>query len=203
MRKNTQEVFYSTRPSTFITSEHETYTSVASRLSLLPLPSLVQGEYVSCLLSLLQQMTEIHFHHLLNNFHSKEELKVRSSCAAPADEFVHRRLDSFSPSFSPGVPAQDLLRFPQPDEADDLSPGLERHEASHQSVSAASLHLLSRWRFGNTAGRQIRVSGDINFPLKATRPVLQNIPPSIPGSRLVLRKLTTCKCFAFSAVSSW
>lgn len=37
-----------------------------------------QGEYVSCLLSLLQQMTEIHFHHLLNNFHSKEELKVRS-----------------------------------------------------------------------------------------------------------------------------
>lgn len=36
----------------------------------------MQGEYVSCLLSLLQQMTEIHFHHLLNNFHSKEELKV-------------------------------------------------------------------------------------------------------------------------------
>uniref|UniRef100_A0A3Q1BPJ7 C2 DOCK-type domain-containing protein n=1 Tax=Amphiprion ocellaris TaxID=80972 RepID=A0A3Q1BPJ7_AMPOC len=33
------------------------------------------GEYVSCLLSLLRQMTEIHFHHLLNNFHSKEELK--------------------------------------------------------------------------------------------------------------------------------
>lgn len=40
----------------------------------------VQGEYVSCLLSLLQQMTEIHFHHLLNNFHSKEELKVKSLC---------------------------------------------------------------------------------------------------------------------------
>uniref|UniRef100_A0A674AYY7 Dedicator of cytokinesis 3 n=1 Tax=Salmo trutta TaxID=8032 RepID=A0A674AYY7_SALTR len=35
----------------------------------------VQGEYVSTLLSLLRQMTEIHFHHLLNNFHSKEELK--------------------------------------------------------------------------------------------------------------------------------
>lgn len=34
----------------------------------------------------------------------------------------------FSPS---GVPAQDLLRFPEPDEADDLSPGLERHEAPH------------------------------------------------------------------------
>uniref|UniRef100_A0AAX7U4H5 Dedicator of cytokinesis 3 n=1 Tax=Astatotilapia calliptera TaxID=8154 RepID=A0AAX7U4H5_ASTCA len=34
-----------------------------------------RGEYVSCLLSLLRQMTEIHFHHLLNNFHSKEELK--------------------------------------------------------------------------------------------------------------------------------
>uniref|UniRef100_A0A3P8SNF6 Dedicator of cytokinesis 3 n=1 Tax=Amphiprion percula TaxID=161767 RepID=A0A3P8SNF6_AMPPE len=35
----------------------------------------ITGEYVSCLLSLLRQMTEIHFHHLLNNFHSKEELK--------------------------------------------------------------------------------------------------------------------------------
>lgn len=35
-----------------------------------------QGEYVSCLLSLLQTMSELHFHHLLNNFHSKEELKV-------------------------------------------------------------------------------------------------------------------------------
>uniref|UniRef100_A0A6Q2YUL9 Dedicator of cytokinesis 3 n=1 Tax=Esox lucius TaxID=8010 RepID=A0A6Q2YUL9_ESOLU len=35
----------------------------------------ITGEYVSTLLSLLRQMTEIHFHHLLNNFHSKEELK--------------------------------------------------------------------------------------------------------------------------------
>uniref|UniRef100_A0A8C7IJR2 Dedicator of cytokinesis 3 n=1 Tax=Oncorhynchus kisutch TaxID=8019 RepID=A0A8C7IJR2_ONCKI len=37
--------------------------------------SLETGEYVSTLLSLLRQMSEIHFHHLLNNFHSKEELK--------------------------------------------------------------------------------------------------------------------------------
>uniref|UniRef100_A0A8C7S3Y7 Dedicator of cytokinesis 3 n=1 Tax=Oncorhynchus mykiss TaxID=8022 RepID=A0A8C7S3Y7_ONCMY len=35
----------------------------------------ITGEYVSTLLSLLRQMSEIHFHHLLNNFHSKEELK--------------------------------------------------------------------------------------------------------------------------------
>uniref|UniRef100_A0A8C5A8L7 Dedicator of cytokinesis 3 n=1 Tax=Gadus morhua TaxID=8049 RepID=A0A8C5A8L7_GADMO len=35
----------------------------------------ITGEYVSCLLSLLRQMSELHFHHLLNNFHSKEELK--------------------------------------------------------------------------------------------------------------------------------
>uniref|UniRef100_A0A8C6PQR3 Dedicator of cytokinesis 3 n=1 Tax=Nothobranchius furzeri TaxID=105023 RepID=A0A8C6PQR3_NOTFU len=35
----------------------------------------ITGEYVSCLLSLLRQMSEIHFHHLLNSFHSKEELK--------------------------------------------------------------------------------------------------------------------------------
>ncbi|XP_058229955.1 dedicator of cytokinesis protein 3 isoform X3 [Hemibagrus wyckioides] len=33
------------------------------------------GEYVSCLLSLLRQMTDIHFQHLLDNFQSKEELK--------------------------------------------------------------------------------------------------------------------------------
>uniref|UniRef100_A0A8B9KQ14 Dedicator of cytokinesis 3 n=1 Tax=Astyanax mexicanus TaxID=7994 RepID=A0A8B9KQ14_ASTMX len=35
------------------------------------------GEYVSCLLSLLRQMTDIHFQHLLDNFQSKEELKVQ------------------------------------------------------------------------------------------------------------------------------
>ncbi|XP_028841844.1 dedicator of cytokinesis protein 3-like [Denticeps clupeoides] len=35
----------------------------------------ITGEYVSCLLSLLRLMTELHFHHLLNNFHSKDELK--------------------------------------------------------------------------------------------------------------------------------
>ncbi|XP_054866952.1 dedicator of cytokinesis protein 3-like isoform X4 [Amphiprion ocellaris] len=33
------------------------------------------GEYVSCLLSLLRQMTDIHFQHLMDNFQSKEELK--------------------------------------------------------------------------------------------------------------------------------
>ncbi|XP_071397718.1 dedicator of cytokinesis protein 3-like, partial [Centroberyx affinis] len=35
----------------------------------------ITGEYVSCLLSLLRQMTDIHFQHLLENFQSKEELK--------------------------------------------------------------------------------------------------------------------------------
>uniref|UniRef100_A0A8C9WFB8 Dedicator of cytokinesis 3 n=1 Tax=Scleropages formosus TaxID=113540 RepID=A0A8C9WFB8_SCLFO len=34
-----------------------------------------EGEYVSCLLSLLRQMSDIHFQHLLDNFQSKEELK--------------------------------------------------------------------------------------------------------------------------------
>ncbi|KAI1891183.1 hypothetical protein AGOR_G00162330 [Albula goreensis] len=33
------------------------------------------GEYVSCLLSLLRQMSDIHFQHLMDNFQSKEELK--------------------------------------------------------------------------------------------------------------------------------
>ncbi|KAJ7316704.1 hypothetical protein JRQ81_002866 [Phrynocephalus forsythii] len=35
----------------------------------------ITGEYVSCLLSLLRQMSDIHFQHLLDNFQSKDELK--------------------------------------------------------------------------------------------------------------------------------
>ncbi|KAM9859694.1 dedicator of cytokinesis protein 3-like isoform 2-T2 [Aulostomus maculatus] len=35
----------------------------------------ITGEYVSCLLSLLRQMTDVHFQHLMENFHSQEELK--------------------------------------------------------------------------------------------------------------------------------
>lgn len=42
-----------------------------------PVLPLWQGEYVSCLLSLLRQMTDIHFQRLMENFQSKDELKVR------------------------------------------------------------------------------------------------------------------------------
>nr|XP_043879419.1 dedicator of cytokinesis protein 3-like [Solea senegalensis] len=35
----------------------------------------ITGEYVSCLLSLLRQMTDVHFQHLMDNFQSKDELK--------------------------------------------------------------------------------------------------------------------------------
>uniref|UniRef100_A0A3B3Z9L3 Uncharacterized protein n=1 Tax=Periophthalmus magnuspinnatus TaxID=409849 RepID=A0A3B3Z9L3_9GOBI len=35
----------------------------------------ITGEYVSCLLSLLRQMTDIHFQHMMENFQSKDELK--------------------------------------------------------------------------------------------------------------------------------
>uniref|UniRef100_G3N402 Dedicator of cytokinesis 3 n=1 Tax=Gasterosteus aculeatus aculeatus TaxID=481459 RepID=G3N402_GASAC len=45
------------------------------RLSCLHPVSCWQGEYVSCLLSLLRQMTDVHFQHLMENFQSKEELK--------------------------------------------------------------------------------------------------------------------------------
>uniref|UniRef100_A0A669DFZ3 Dedicator of cytokinesis 3 n=1 Tax=Oreochromis niloticus TaxID=8128 RepID=A0A669DFZ3_ORENI len=38
-------------------------------------PAEAVGEYVSCLLSLLRQMTDIHFQHLMENFQSKDELK--------------------------------------------------------------------------------------------------------------------------------
>lgn len=87
--RTTTRFLFPSAASTSTTSEHAP-ACVCCFFS----PSLAQGEYVSCLLSLLQQMTEIHFHHLLNNFHSKEELKVRSSCAAPADALGHCGLDS-------------------------------------------------------------------------------------------------------------
>uniref|UniRef100_A0AAR2LPT8 Dedicator of cytokinesis 3 n=1 Tax=Pygocentrus nattereri TaxID=42514 RepID=A0AAR2LPT8_PYGNA len=49
--------------------------SQASLTALCVFVFFLQGEYVSCLLSLLKLMSELHFHHLLNNFHSKDELK--------------------------------------------------------------------------------------------------------------------------------
>ncbi|TSM44139.1 Dedicator of cytokinesis protein 3 [Bagarius yarrelli] len=51
----------------------------------------ITGEYVSCLLSLLRQMTDIHFQHLLDNFQSKEELKLS---IFPRDWNVMRLLTS-------------------------------------------------------------------------------------------------------------
>uniref|UniRef100_A0A452V9A9 Dedicator of cytokinesis 3 n=1 Tax=Ursus maritimus TaxID=29073 RepID=A0A452V9A9_URSMA len=36
----------------------------------------ITGEYVSCLLSLLRQMCDTHYQHLLDNFQSKDELKI-------------------------------------------------------------------------------------------------------------------------------
>lgn len=40
------------------------------------LPFLLQGEYVSCLLSLLQLMTDVHFQRLMDACQSQDELKV-------------------------------------------------------------------------------------------------------------------------------
>ncbi|KAK7811375.1 hypothetical protein U0070_002308 [Myodes glareolus] len=40
------------------------------------------GEYVSCLLSLLRQMCDTHYQHLLDNFQSKDELKVGNRALA-------------------------------------------------------------------------------------------------------------------------
>lgn len=40
------------------------------------LASYWQGEYVSCLLSLLQLMTDVHFQHVMDNCQSQDELKV-------------------------------------------------------------------------------------------------------------------------------
>lgn len=113
--------------------------------------SFAQGEYVSCLLSLLQQMTEIHFHHLLNNFHSKEELKVRRSESQSWMWLPHfvsaseqQTLTAYTSSVFPsvGVPAEDLLRVPQPDETDHLSSRLECHEASNKPVSPLFCHAV-------------------------------------------------------------
>ena len=94
-------------------------------------PSLVQGEYVSCLLSLLRQMTEIHFHHLLNNFHSKEELKVGNSLSHRAEQdysillwpaYWIPKLQNLCQYIHTGVPVEDLLCVSQSDETDYLPP---------------------------------------------------------------------------------
>uniref|UniRef100_A0A3B4GTI0 Dedicator of cytokinesis protein 3-like n=1 Tax=Pundamilia nyererei TaxID=303518 RepID=A0A3B4GTI0_9CICH len=53
------------------------------------------GEYVSCLLSLLRQMTDIHFQHLMENFQSKDELKIFSCFFLCSFAFV-RKQNSFS-----------------------------------------------------------------------------------------------------------
>lgn len=53
------------------------YVRLADRPLARPtLRSYWQGEYVSCLLSLLRQMTDVHFQRLVENFQSKEEVKV-------------------------------------------------------------------------------------------------------------------------------
>uniref|UniRef100_A0A8C9UA53 Dedicator of cytokinesis 3 n=1 Tax=Scleropages formosus TaxID=113540 RepID=A0A8C9UA53_SCLFO len=70
------------------------------------------GEYVSCLLSLLSQMSDVHFQHLLDNFQSQDELKeflLRIFCmfrnlmklsVFPRDWAVLRLLTNrFSPCF--------------------------------------------------------------------------------------------------------
>ena len=86
-------------------------------------------------------MTEIHFHHLLNNFHSKEELKVRNSLSHNAERdysiLLQRALLHTFTAYTfliyslAGVPVEDLLRVPQSDETDYLPPRLECHEASN------------------------------------------------------------------------
>lgn len=43
---------------------------------LLFMPVSKQGEFVSCLLSLLRQMTDRHYQQLLDSFNTKEDLRV-------------------------------------------------------------------------------------------------------------------------------
>uniref|UniRef100_A0A7N6AAR4 Dedicator of cytokinesis 3 n=1 Tax=Anabas testudineus TaxID=64144 RepID=A0A7N6AAR4_ANATE len=73
-------IFSIIKTSSLVTHTHtHTHTQIFSVSHCLCLcPSAVsswQGEYVSCLLSLLRQMTDIHFQHLMENFQSKEEVK--------------------------------------------------------------------------------------------------------------------------------
>uniref|UniRef100_A0A668SPB4 Dedicator of cytokinesis 3 n=1 Tax=Oreochromis aureus TaxID=47969 RepID=A0A668SPB4_OREAU len=60
-------IFSIIKTSSLVTHTHmHTHTHIHTRNT---------GEYVSCLLSLLRQMTDIHFQHLMENFQSKDELK--------------------------------------------------------------------------------------------------------------------------------
>jgi len=42
-----------------------------------------QGEFVSCLLSLLRQMTDRHYQQLLDSFNTKEDLRVSNRIVYP------------------------------------------------------------------------------------------------------------------------
>lgn len=74
---------------------------------------------MSCLLSLLRQMSDIHFQHLLDNFQSKEELKVNFRSQA-YECFIMKCFPLTSiyiiPSLA-GVLAEDFLCVQKPDEA--------------------------------------------------------------------------------------
>lgn len=57
-----------------------------------------QGEYVSCLLSLLRQMSDTHFQHLLDNFQSKDELKVQQNIMFVGQFTQHGRAGEIPPA---------------------------------------------------------------------------------------------------------
>lgn len=90
-----------------------------------------QGEYVACLLSLLQLMTDVHFQHLMDNCQSQDELKVEALQKRPCRPRLLKERLCFLPS---GAADEDLVCLQKPDEAQHLPPRLERHEAPHQQV---------------------------------------------------------------------
>lgn len=60
--------------------------------------------------------------------------ELRSECTDACWSLTEQTLVTH---FLAGVPAEDLLRFSQPNETDHLPPGLERDAAADQSVSPA------------------------------------------------------------------
>lgn len=86
---------------------------------------------MSCLLSLLQLMTDVHFQRLMDTCQSQEELKVEEDLSLKVEAAQVLRPFLLPP---PGAPDEDLVCVQKPDEAQHLPPRLEHHEAPHQQV---------------------------------------------------------------------
>ncbi|GAB1294636.1 Dedicator of cytokinesis protein 3 [Apodemus speciosus] len=112
------------------------------------------GEYVSCLLSLLRQMCDTHYQHLLDNFQSKDELKMVSLCnpGCPGTHSVDQAGLELKTSTCvcllsagiKGISAEDFLCVQKPNEDECLPSRLDGDETvDKQFIIVTTVQYLS------------------------------------------------------------